>query len=159
MNRYIRLLVLMLSFVFLVAAGSDVLYVQSSKAKIMKSPSFKSKVVVTAKKGQELTVVKKKGRWYEVKVDGKTGWVSGLLVSSSMPIEKVSVFAKADKDISKSARRRASVMTTAAAARGLAEDDRRRLGAETKMDYAAIEKVDAITISEKEVDAFVGQTP
>jgi len=159
MNRYIRLLVLMLSFVFLVAAGSDVLYVQSSKAKIMKSPSFKSKVVVTAKKGQELTVVKKKGRWYEVKVDGKTGWVSGLLVSSSKPIEKVSVFAKADKDISKSARRRASVMTTAAAARGLAEDDRRRLGAETKMDYAAIEKVDAITISEKEVDAFVGQTP
>ena len=48
-------------------------------------------------------------------------------------------------------------MTTAAAARGLAEDDRRRLGAETKSDYAALEKVEAISVSEADVDSFVGQ--
>ena len=158
MARRLRLLAIMISVMFMVAAGSSVLYVQSSKAKIMKSPSFRSKVVMTAKKGQELEVVKKKGSWYEVKVDGKTGWVSRLLVSSSKPLDKVSVFAKADKDISKSARRRASVMTTAAAARGLAEDDRRRLGAETKMDYAAIERVEATSVTEAEVDSFIDQT-
>ena len=157
MFRYVRLMVLAVSALLLVAAGSDVLYVQSSKAKIMKSPSFKAKVVVTAKKGTELQVIKKKGSWYEVRVNGNTGWVYRLLVSKSQPINKVSVFAKADRDISSKARRRASVMTTAAAARGLAEDDRRRLGAETKIDYAALERVEAISVTETEVDTFVGQ--
>jgi uncharacterized protein YgiM (DUF1202 family) len=158
MVRHVKFLALVISVMFLLAASSSVIYVQSSKAKIMKSPSFKSKVVLTAKKGQELNVIKKKGRWYQVKAKGKTGWVSRLLVSKSKPIKKVSVFAKADRDISKSARRRASVMTTAAAARGLAEDDRRRLGAEMKMDYAAIERMESLSVSEAEVDDFVGQT-
>lgn len=157
MFRQIRLMVLVVSAMFLLGAGSSVLYVQSSKAKIMKSPSFRAKVVVTAKRGEELKVISKKGRWYQVKADGKTGWVSKLLVSRSKPFKKVSVFAKADKDISNKARRRASVMTTAAAARGLAEDDRRRLGAETKSDYAALEKVEAMSVSEADVDNFVGQ--
>ena len=96
MLRYIRLLVLMVSAMFLMGAGSSVLYVQSSKAKIMKTPSFRAKVVVTAKRGEELQVISKKGRWYEVKAGGKTGWVSQLLVSRSKPFKKVSVFAKAE---------------------------------------------------------------
>ena len=155
MIRYIRLAILSVFALLLVSAGSNVLYVQSSKAKIMKSPSFKSKVVTTAKRGHKLTVVSKKGRWYEVKSGSKTGWVSRLLVSKRPPLKKVSVFAKANKRIiSRKARRRASVMTTAAAARGLAEDDRRRLGAETKNDYAALERVEAINVTEAEVESF-----
>lgn len=157
MSKFLKQIITILAVTVLIAAGSQTLYVQSYKAKIMKSPSFKAKVVATAQKGTELTVLSKKGRWYKVSIKGKKGWVSGLLVSQTPPMKKVSVFAKADKDISAKARRRASVMTTAAAARGLAEDGRKRLGAETRVDYAAMEKINAISVSESEVDAFIEQ--
>lgn len=157
MYKHLKNLLFLAIVTFLIAAGTDTLFVQSTKAKIMESPSFRAKIVATAHKGEELTVLGKKGRWYQVSIDGKKGWISRLLVSQTPPMKKVSVFAKADKDISTKARRRASVMTTAAAARGLAEDDRKRLGAETKVDYAAIEKVDAISVSESETDAFIEQ--
>ena len=157
MLRLIRFAVLTVVTLFLVGAGANVLYVQSSKAKIMKSASFKGKVVVTVKKGEKLQMLSKKGRWYEVKVNGKKGWVRNLLVSKRPPIKKVSLFAKkrGQKDISSKARRRASVRTTAAAARGLAEDDRRRVGAEMKIDYAAMERVETFAVTDAEVDIFV----
>lgn len=157
MYRYAKIVLMALAVFMLVAAGADLMYVQSKKAKVLKSPSFRAKVVVTASKGDALEIVDKKGKWFKVNVNGKTGWVSRLLVSKRPPIKKVSVFAKAGPDISSKARRRASVMTTAAAARGLAEDDRRRLGTSNKMDYAAVEKMEAITITESEVEAFLDQ--
>ena len=156
MLKYLKIMVLLVVSLFLLGAGSNNMYVQN-KAKILSSPSFKAKVVVVAKKGQVLEVVKKKGRWYQVKIGNKTGWVSRLLVSKTPPMKKISVLASRGKKISKKARRRASVMTSAAAARGLAEDDRRRVGAGEMSDYAALEQMESVNVTEDEVDNFIGQ--
>lgn len=142
----------------LIAASPKLIYVQSLKAKVMKKPSFKAAPVFTAEKGQQLTVVEKKGRWFMVSLDGKSGWVSSLLVGNRPPIKKVRVITGVEQDIGSEARRRASVSTSAAAARGLAEDDRRRLGHKDAVNYHALEDIEAISISEAELAAFIEKT-
>jgi hypothetical protein len=63
---------------------------------------------------------------------------------------------KADEsDFRQGVRRRASTYTSAAAARGLAQDDRRRLSGEEKSDYAGVETIEAITVSDAEVIRFM----
>ena len=45
-----------------------------------------------------------------------------------------------------------------AAVRGLAEDDRRRLGNRGAVDFQALEKVEALEISDSELATFIEQT-
>jgi uncharacterized protein YgiM (DUF1202 family) len=156
MKRYLCFLV----FVFAalaVAAAPQTVYVHSMKAVIMDSPSMKGKPVVTASRGDKLTVIGEQSRWYNVRTDGKTGWVSTLLVRPEPPTNKKSVFTNGDKDLSKGSRRRASAVTSAAAARGLTADERARLGITEKVDYAALEKVEAVTVSNKDLADFLRQ--
>jgi hypothetical protein len=91
-------------------------------------------------------------------MEGKSGWVSSLLVGNRPPINKVRIITGTGEDISKDARRRASVATSAAAARGLTEDDRRRLGHRSDINYHALEDVEAIVISEAELTEFIKGT-
>jgi uncharacterized protein YgiM (DUF1202 family) len=144
--------------ILLIAASPNVVYVKSLKAKVMKEPSFKGAPLFTAEKGQKLSVVQKKGRWFNVSLDGKSGWVSSLLVGNQPPIEKVRIITGAGQDLSKDARRRASVATSAAAARGLTEDDRRRLGQKDAVNYHALNDVEAIVITESELAEFIEKT-
>lgn len=140
-----------------VVEAATVVYVHSTKAKIYAENSLGSKLVSTAAQGEELEVLEQKSNWYQVRYKGNSGWVSSLLVKASPPMGRVSALQKSKADISKESRRRASVVTLTAAARGLAEDDRRRLGGLTTMDYDSLERVEAISgnISEDEVSAFI----
>ena len=50
-------------------------------ANIRESPTTESQIVTTVSKGDKLTVVEKRGAWYQVKTkDGQTGWVYASLV-------------------------------------------------------------------------------
>ena len=142
----------------LIAAASGNIYVQSRSAKVFASPSFKAKVVTVAKKAQKLTVLEKSRRWYKVSYRGKEGWVSALVVSKRPPMKRVSVAGRDKGKIKKYARRRASVVTATAAARGLTEDDRRRLGNRGSVDFASLEMIEGLVISEAELDSFIKQT-
>jgi hypothetical protein len=53
-------------------------------------------------------------------------------------------------------RRRASTYTSAAAARGLVQDDRRRLSRDEKIDYLGLENIEAVSISPEELAKFMG---
>jgi beta-N-acetylglucosaminidase len=59
------------------------------------------------------------------------------------------------REIKQGVRRRASSYTSAAAARGLAADDRRRLSKEEKVDYESLEKVEAFQLSADEINRFM----
>ena len=153
----IRLALVSLS-VFILAAGYGSVYVQTAATKILKSPSFRSEQVAKVTKGTKLNLVEKKGRWYKVSYEGKIGWVSAMTVGSRMPMAKISITDKRRGDISKYARRRASVVTATAAARGLAQDDRRRLGDRGAADFVALERVEALSISNDELAGFIAAT-
>jgi uncharacterized protein YgiM (DUF1202 family) len=137
------------------AYAENLMFVQSFKAKVMALPSFKAKVIGEAGKGSKLIFLGRSGNWVKVNYYSKEGYVSALLVSTRPPMEKQGLI-KADKsDISHGVRRRASTYTSAAAARGLVQDDRRRLSRDEKVDYEGLEKLEAVTITDDDIAKFV----
>ena len=128
-------------------------YVQSTNVTIRSGPSFGAKVIAKVSKGQMLTSAKKSGDWIQVKIDGKDGYISHLLVTTHPPIDKTTVIKAEEEEIKPTARRRASSFTSAAAARGLTEVEQKREGIE-KADYKAVDKMEAVKVTAEEVKTF-----
>ncbi|MDT8317763.1 MAG: SH3 domain-containing protein [bacterium] len=137
------------------------LYVKSMRAKVLSKPSLKSKIVGIAKRGAIVEEVKKQGKWIEVKYKTtkgwKKGWVSKYLLSTRPPMKRVSLLARGE-NLQKTSRRRASAFTSVAAARGLTDYDRARRGRKGyDVDFAALDRMDKINISEDEALKFIEQ--
>jgi len=135
--------------------AQTVYYVQSVKARIVSGPSFKSKIVAEVNKGFKLVSIGREGSWVKVRIEGKDGFISALLLSTQPPLDKAGIIKAENTDIKQGVRRRASSYTSAAAARGLAQDDRRRLSKEEKVNYEALEKMESFTVSADEVGKFM----
>lgn len=134
--------------------AQEVYYVQSLKAKIMSGPAFKSRVLGEASKGTKLISLGKDGSWIKVSFYSKEGYVSAMLLSTHPPMERQRLIKGEESDIKQSVRRRASTYTSAAAARGLTADDRRRLSRNEKVDYEALEKIESFAVSDDDVRLF-----
>jgi uncharacterized protein YgiM (DUF1202 family) len=130
-------------------------YVQSDNANVRAEPSFGAKVIAKVAKGQTLTSLSKDGSWIKVKVDGKEGYISSLLVSSHAPLDKPAITKTADEtDAKPTARRRASSYTSAAAARGLTDEEKNSDGVVEKSNYKAVDKMESIKVTPEEVKKF-----
>lgn len=136
------------------AQAESAYYVQSANANVRSDPSFGAKVVAKVAKGQTLTSISKEGNWLKVKVDGKEGYISSLLVSTHPPLAKQTVIKAEDEEIKPTARRRASSFTSAAAARGLTDEDQKREGTETGPDYKAVDKMESVKVTPEEIKQF-----
>jgi uncharacterized protein YgiM (DUF1202 family) len=149
------LLISALVLIPLTGSAADMLFVQSGKAKLMASPSFNSEVVTVAAKGDPLKLLEKADRWYQVNYNGKSGWVSKLLVSPTPPKDKISVIKETESEAQKeNVRRRASSASTAAAARGLREDSRARSSDQGKPDWKALEQVESVHVDQEDINQF-----
>jgi len=139
-----------------VALAGDVVYVRSVKAKIMSEPRFDSEVKGSLHRGDRMDVIERAGSWYHVRSGDLDGWVSRLCLSENPPMKKVTVITGRTDTLQKSARRRVSAITSAAAARGLTEAGRERLNEENPPDYEALDKLVAFAgkISMQEVEEF-----
>lgn len=157
MRKMLLLLVMVVVSVFFSTAlyAQTVYYVQSVKAKVMSGASFKSGVIAEVGKGHKLISSGREGSWIKVKFNDKDGYVSSLLAATHPPFEKMGVIKGEDAEIKQGVRRRASSYTSAAAARGLAQDDRRRLSKEEKVDYESLEKVESFQLSSDEISRFM----
>lgn len=128
-------------------------YVQSTNATVRSGPSFGAKVIAKVNKGQMLSSTSKSGDWIQVKIDGKEGYISHLLVTTHPPLDKTTVIKADEQEIKPTARRRASSFTSAAAARGLTDEEKKREGVE-KADYKAVDKMEAVKVTPEEVKKF-----
>ena len=128
-------------------------YVQSTNATVRSGPSFGAKVIAKVSKGQMLSSTSKSGDWIQVKIDGKEGYISHLLVTTHPPLDKTTVIKADEQEIKPTARRRASSFTSAAAARGLTDEEKKREGIE-KADYKAVDKMEAVKVTPEEVKKF-----
>ena len=134
---------------------AETIYVQSVKAKLMSAPALTAQVVAEAPKGTAFEVIGSRDGWYEVRRDGATAWLSKLVAAPHQPLTKITVLPAADSaPVDNHARRRASVVTTAGAARGLAPAARARRD-DTGSDYAALEKMEATHVTEEETRRFI----
>jgi hypothetical protein len=156
MKRNITLFLLATGLLFMttLAGAQEVYFVQSAKAKIMKTPSFKGGVVAILQRGHRLQMLAKEGSWIKVDFGAGQGYVAKLLVTNRPPMARLGLIKGDDELLSKNVRRRASTYTSAAAARGLATDDRRRLSAEQEVDYKSLERMEAFTVTEEDLASF-----
>lgn len=153
--RKIVVVVVMLVLVVAAAAAAEEVYVQSAKVKVLWEPSFKAKVMTEVTRGHKFSVLGKQGSWVKVKHGFEVGYVPALLVSNKPPMATVGLVKAEDGEIKDSVRRRASTFTSAAAARGLTSESRKRLSKEEKADYAALEKIESFTVTNDEVAKFM----
>jgi uncharacterized protein YgiM (DUF1202 family) len=130
-------------------------YVQSVKAKVMSATSFKAPVLGEVEKGFKFAASGREGSWVKVRFNDRDGYVSSLVVATHPPIEKTGVIKADEGDIKQGVRRRASSYTSAAAARGLAQDDRRRLSREEKADYVSLDTMESFKLTTEEVARFM----
>ena len=152
-DLFLVVLVMALSATF--ARAEEVFYVQSLKAKVMSGASFRAKVLGETTRGHKLVALGRMGTWVKVNYQSREGYVSALLVSTRPPMEKQGLIKADESVISHGVRRRASTYTSAAAARGLVQDDRRRLSRDEKVDYQGLEKLEAVTITDDDIAKFM----
>jgi hypothetical protein len=144
-----------LCMIALQTSAQEIFYVQSVKAKVLSAPSFKARLLGEASRGTRLSSIGKEGSWVKVNYYGKDGYVAAILLSASPPMAKLAIIKAGDTEFQPGVRRRASTYTSAAAARGLAADDRRRLSGDDKLDYDGLEKMEKYVVSEAELLRFM----
>jgi len=149
--------VFVVSWLGLSNAWAETVYVHARQANILSGPSVKAPVVTLVKRGQALVVDAKQGRWLQVSVNNRQGWVSRLLVKNKPVMDRVSVLQDADEQLQSNARRRASSATESAATRGLRSDDRLRLSDESVVDFDSLERMEGLSVSEDDAVTFLEQ--
>jgi hypothetical protein len=151
-----KILLLLFGVLFLPASlPAYDLYVRSVNAPVYVMPDTGSGVVATVGQGTKLNGIENKGNWHIVRMNDGTGWVYRFLVSDKPPLgtEAGSLTDQYTGHEAK-ARRRPSSYTAAAAARGLREK-RRRFAEQYRLDYEALEKIEAMDVSREEAMNFV----
>ncbi len=158
MKKTLMLLVVLLVFPHALFAAESV-FVQSVKAKIMGEPNFKSKELGVAQKGDKLAVTEKGDGWVKVTAGSVSGWVNKLTVGDAPPMDKVSIITADSANLEGKSRKRASAMTSAAAARGLSDTERKRLTDEGKANYRDLVEMEKIaaTIGDREIGSFADE--
>lgn len=147
--------VLFCLLLFPISVYAETLYVTSARGKLLDGPGFKHKLVSMLGRGDQLNVIERQKRWIKVEHEGKSGWISQLLVSDKPPMGRVSVIEEKETEQQKATvRKRASAASSSAAARGLREDERARLSDAKQENYQALEKMEQHQVEEAEVERF-----
>lgn len=135
-----------------VVAGT--LYVQGVKAVLYSEPRLGADRVAEVNRGDRLAELETVPGWYKVSIGQKSGWISRLAVGANAKSGSGSLLATEGEELESGARRRASSFTTAAAARGLAED-RARVSQKYRVNYAGVAEMEQGTVTTEEALAFL----
>jgi len=136
---------------FLDTTFSQTFYVKSNKGKIYDNPSLKGKEIAVGSRGKQVIFIESKGSWYKVEIDNIEGWILKFILSRKMVKTKLSVLNK-KVDIRSQARKRASVFTSAASARGLAGSN---LDLEYREDFDELKEIEKNQVDEQEGLIFI----
>jgi uncharacterized protein YgiM (DUF1202 family) len=129
-------------------------YLSAEQAKLFSEPKFTAKTLQQLNKGAKLQVLQQKGAWVQVKAGNQQGWVSKFVLSKTPPLERVTVL-PGNKEVKlKDVRRRTSAITTAAAARGLADVSRGTKKDRYVSNPEGVRYMESIKIDEAELARF-----
>lgn len=70
------------------ASAQQKLWVTATNATLKSAAKSSSGTVANLKVGTELILMTQNGKWYQVKADGKTGWIYRGKVSNSPPVKE-----------------------------------------------------------------------
>jgi uncharacterized protein YgiM (DUF1202 family) len=137
------------------AGAANTVYVQSIKSNIYAQPSFSSRVIAVAEKGEALDRVGAQGNWYRISRSGTSGWLLKHTVSDRKPAEKVSFFSSVfDFFRGKSERRRPSSVVSTAGVRGLTADEKAGMDQNVVAAYEALDRMEEVVVTDDELRTF-----
>lgn len=158
MKRTIRIgTMLSLALIAIGSVAAQDMYVTSRIATVMSEPSATAGRVGIARQGDAVTVLGQSGEWYQIEAPTATGWLQGSFLGNEPAAGRVAE-SNLENISSVTTRRRASAYTTSAAAtRGLSDDDnvreRQNLSFEA-YNFRAIDWVKRFEYSDDELIEF-----
>lgn len=138
-----------------IASAEEYLYILSARAQLLANPAFGSQTISNMTKGEKVITLDKTNNWFKVEYEGKQGWLSRLSVSPHPPVKRSKRLAEVDEKLMDNSRRRASNVSTTAAVRGLRNMEGSNLDSKDAMNFAALEQMENIDITDAEVFAFM----
>ena len=109
------------------------LYVSVQNAELKNSPSYFAKTVATVSYGEQVTVLKKDGKWTQVKSGSSTGWIA----TSGLTKKKISA---------SSSKANASAKEISLAGKGFTQEIENSYKNSSGTDYAAVDRIETITV-------------
>ena len=154
MNRYLVISLLVLAGLANPLNAAVTLYVSSKQAKLYKEANFNSDLIASLKQNDVILLVEQKGIWMQVNYSDIFGWTSRYSVTSTKPSNnKVSISSRLLNFFKNENRRdRLTLVSTAGGIRGFSSDESDASGSK---DFEAVGKMEAVTVSEGEVEKFV----
>lgn len=137
-------------------AKTQIIYVQSEKAKIKQEPNAKSADLFEVNRGDILDVIEANGLWLKIKVKNKDGWISKIFTSPNKPVGQSDLLKKTDESIEKVSRKRTSSYSVAASTRGLVASNRNRANAKKyRANFQSLEELEEQKINASEIEDFI----
>ncbi|QEP44069.1 SH3 domain-containing protein [Ectothiorhodospiraceae bacterium BW-2] len=130
-------------------------YIQSQQAPLFAQPAFNANKIATLNRGDEVTVVSRQTAWIEVTSGSQQGWLSKFMFTSHPPLNNLSPLDQSSVDLNQSARTRASVVTTAGAARGLSADSEEET--DRPANYDDLQQMEQLKLDAAEYQQFIDQ--
>ena len=141
-------------------SADEVMYVNAAKSVLKKEPKMDASSVGDLERGDELSVQKKEGMWYQVKKGGKVGWVPKLFISSTKPVGAATLATDVKNDF-KASRERTTPRSVVASTRGLdASKSMSRVregGLMYRVDYRSVDDIEKMKIENEDLAAFKKQ--
>lgn len=148
------ILALTLLLLLPVPGARAAMYVQGESLVLREGPSPSAKPRGELKKSEKVDVLETKGLWSRVKGAALEGWAPGISLSKQPPTGGSMLGGAGQEDFSNKARKRASSVVSAGAARGLREDG---IAEKTlpRANYEALEKLRAFYVPPTDAKEFV----
>lgn len=154
MTRYRLILVLYLAAISGAVFAAEFVYVSSKQTNLYQDANLDSELITTLEQNDKAEVMDERGVWVRINFDGISGWVSRYSVSAAKSFEqKVSIFGRLKNFFREDNKRaRVTLVSTAGGVRGLTEAESDATG---KTDFEAVRIMEAVEISESELDTFI----
>ena len=149
------LTVLILWGILCSSALAETVYVNAKTAPLKSDKTASSSVIAELKRGDELSVIKKEGNWYQVRTkQGKTGWIYSFKITTKKPEKGAGLLEELGRGTGTVTAKEAS---TSASIRGLSPTSERYAGrANIRAEHiAGVKKMETFRVSQEDVERFL----
>jgi uncharacterized protein YgiM (DUF1202 family) len=135
-------------------SAAEVYFVQPGSVKLYAEPFFSATVLGVVSSGYQFSAIGKQKNWYKLEYKGKTAYLPIVQAGPNPPLGK-SLIKTSDEPKKLSGRSRASANVVVAGVKGLTYEDRARASKDEKINYDALDRVDAMKVTAIELMEFI----
>ena len=136
------------------ACADEIVYVQPFQAKVFAKPAISAEVLGKVDSGYQFTATGREGSWLKLIFNGKQGFIPAVQTAKSPPLNKSAAYATEPTQKLGSRARSSTTVAVVAGMKGLTYEDRSRITKGEQSNMTALEKIEALKITPKELEQF-----